>query len=182
MIIMLFGITNVGKTSAGRKMAELLNIDFFDLDEEVKKFYNMTLEQFVNQDFRHTRDQKRGIVLESIVGNSSKDKVIAVCPIYYSRNFSKFLKREDVIAIELQDTPENIFDRLVFSDENDNIYEDEEYKYEHYNEYINDIKEDRIYYREAFKHIENKYFMDGKGIEAVAKDLIEKYIKEEKRR
>lgn len=44
MKILLFGVSNVGKTTAGRILADKLEYDFYDLDEEVKKHYNMTLE------------------------------------------------------------------------------------------------------------------------------------------
>lgn len=37
MLIMLFGIVNVGKTVTGEKLAEKLNYTFLDLDEEIKK-------------------------------------------------------------------------------------------------------------------------------------------------
>lgn len=36
MNILLFGISNVGKTSAGKLLAQKLGYDFYDLDEEVK--------------------------------------------------------------------------------------------------------------------------------------------------
>ncbi len=176
MIILLFGTSNVGKTTIGKKMSEILNYDFFDLDNEVKKFYKMTLEEFVNTGFRHTRDKQRGLVLGNIIENASKNKIIAVSPMYYSSFFSKFLKRSDVLAIELQDTPENIFDRLIFSDENDNAYKDDEYKNQHKKYYIKDIKTDKTYYKQAFKHIDNKYLMNGRGISEVSIDLIEKYV------
>ena len=37
-----------------------------------------------------------------------EDTVVAVTPMYYSIWFNKYLKRDDVLAIELQDTPESI--------------------------------------------------------------------------
>lgn len=37
MKICLFGISNVGKTTVGKLLAERLDIKFVDLDEEVKK-------------------------------------------------------------------------------------------------------------------------------------------------
>ncbi|NLK96538.1 MAG: hypothetical protein GX272_00445 [Epulopiscium sp.] len=49
---------------------------------------------------------------------------------------------ENVIAIELQDSKEHIFERLVFSDENDNAYKDDEYKEKHKDYYMNNIHED----------------------------------------
>ena len=37
MNILIFGISNVGKTSVGKLIASKLNYDFYDLDEEIKK-------------------------------------------------------------------------------------------------------------------------------------------------
>ena len=42
----------------------------------------------------------------------------------------------DVLAIDLLDTPEHIFERLVFSNEEDEVYEDNEYKNAHKNYYM----------------------------------------------
>ena len=35
MVIMLFGVTNVGKTVTGNRLAEKLGYSFFDLDDEI---------------------------------------------------------------------------------------------------------------------------------------------------
>lgn len=37
MKILLFGISNVGKSTIGKIIADIIDYDFFDLDEEVKK-------------------------------------------------------------------------------------------------------------------------------------------------
>lgn len=37
MVILLFGVSNVGKTVTGEILARKLNYIFFDLDEETKK-------------------------------------------------------------------------------------------------------------------------------------------------
>lgn len=42
------GISNVGKTTTGKILSKRLGLKFYDLDEEVKKRLNMTLEEFVN--------------------------------------------------------------------------------------------------------------------------------------
>ncbi len=60
---------------------------------------------------------------------------------------------EQIIAIELQDSEEHIFERMVFSDENDNIYKDDAYKEEHKDYYIRDIHEDIVYVKRVFKKI-----------------------------
>ncbi|NLK96537.1 MAG: hypothetical protein GX272_00440 [Epulopiscium sp.] len=47
MIIMLFGITNVGKTVTGERLAKKRNYRFLDLDEEIKKRFQTNLEEFM---------------------------------------------------------------------------------------------------------------------------------------
>ena len=42
MNILLFGVSNVGKSVSGKLLASHLNYVFYDLDEEVKKDQNMT--------------------------------------------------------------------------------------------------------------------------------------------
>ena len=39
MIIYLVGISCVGKTTIGRMLAKKKNYSFFDLDEEIEKYY-----------------------------------------------------------------------------------------------------------------------------------------------
>ena len=79
---------------------------------------------------------------------------------------------EQVIAIELQDSEEHIFERMVFSDENDNIYKDAAYKEEHKDYYIKDIHEDIVYARRIFKKIENKYFINNRSVDQVVDELM----------
>ncbi|MDO4548099.1 MAG: shikimate kinase [Clostridia bacterium] len=171
---MLFGVTNVGKTTIGKLLAEKLGYKFYDLDEEVKRYYSTTLEDFVNSDILNTRDKKRGAVIKLIMMDDS-DKVFAICPIYYSSNFNRYIAREDVLAIELRDSPGNIFDRIVFSDKNDVVYTDDEYKYAHAAYYLKDIKKDITYYKRSFSKIKNKFDMDGDPPQVVTDRIIELY-------
>ena len=116
--ILLFGISNVGKTTTGELLAESLGYKFYDIDVEIKKYYQITLEEFVHTGTIEARDKKRGKIIGSLLRNKS-NKVIAITPMSYPENFNSYLSKDNVFAIELQDTVENIFDRLVFSDENE---------------------------------------------------------------
>ena len=50
MNILLFGVSNVGKTTIGKIMAEKLGYSFYDLDDEVKKYYGYkNLDAFLEQ-------------------------------------------------------------------------------------------------------------------------------------
>ncbi|ABR50020.1 hypothetical protein Amet_3927 [Alkaliphilus metalliredigens QYMF] len=72
----------------------------------------------------------------------------------------------------MQDSKEHIFERLVFSDEEDNIFHDEFYKEQHRDYYLQDIHEDTVYVRRIFKKIGNKYFVNNRPVEQVVDELI----------
>lgn len=175
MIILLFGISNVGKTETGKLLAKKLKYSFIDMDAEIKKRFGTTLENFmIDYPFPHERYKIKGNVLKDLIKEcKDSNTVIAVSPIYYARNFNPLLDLEHVIAIELQDSAEHIFKRLIFSDENDNIYKDDAYKDEHKDYYIKNIHEDLIYAKRPFKKIKNKYFIDNKPVNQVVDELID---------
>lgn len=173
MIIMLFGVSNVGKTVTGEKLAEKLDYSFLDMDEEIKKKYQTTLEKFMqDHPFSYERGQIKGKLLKDLTKEYKDNIVIAVSPIFYARYFNSVLNIEQVIAIELQDSVEHIFERMLFSDENDNIYKDDAYKDEHRDYYLRDIYEDIEYVKKVYKRIENKYFIDNRGVDQFVDDLL----------
>ena len=176
MKILLFGITNVGKSTIGKALSEELNYDYDDMDNEIKRRYKKidTFREKVPHDY--DRHKKRGEILLDIINKYEDNVVISVSPIFYEEFFVTALNLPKVIAIELQDAPENILKRLVYADEDDNIYPlIIETKAER-NYYLKDIKADIRYYKNAYKKIENKFNMQGETIKEVTKRLIE-YIK-----
>lgn len=174
MIILLFGVSNVGKTTVGEILAGKLEFAFHDLDEEVKKRYHITLEEFVNSGTLEEKDRKRGDIIRRLVEDKT-DKVIAITPMSYRVYFEEVLKNEEVIAFELWDTAENIFERLVFSDQNDQIYRDDDYKYAHMAYYLREIRKDLDWYDEVYSIIENRYEINNESPEAVADGLIKRF-------
>ena len=166
MKILLFGVSNVGKTTIGKLLAEKIKFSFYDLDEEIKKYYGITLEEFVHTENLRWRDQKRGHIIKKIL-KLDENMVFAI----------KRIVADDILLIELCDSPENIFSRLVFSDEEDNIYIDLHYKNEHKEYYMNDIKEDIHWYGQIFDKIgvKNKFAMNNAKPEKVVSRLIEEY-------
>lgn len=149
MKIILFGVSNVGKTTMGTRLAERLGYSFYDLDEEVKREFHTTLEAFVHMGSLRWRDQKRGRIIKKIL-SINKNMVFVVSPISYTDNFRTRVTAEDTLPIVLVDTPTNIFDRLVFSDENDIIYKDDVYKNTHKEYYLKDIQADIEWYSRVF--------------------------------
>jgi shikimate kinase len=49
MIIYLVGMSCVGKTTIGRMLATKIGYSFFDLDEEVEKYYQKPIERIQDE-------------------------------------------------------------------------------------------------------------------------------------
>ena len=174
MTILLFGVSNVGKSTIGELIAHKLNFDFYDLDTEIKKKYHITLEEFVSTGSLRERDQKRCQLLRTLVKKSG-NKVIAVTPLSYAGAIVPIINSSEVFSIELIDTPENIFSRLVFSNENDIIYRDDDYKNAHKEYYLSEIQKDLVWYGSVYQNITNKFFINGKTPLAVTEEIIHMY-------
>lgn len=169
MMIVLFGVSNVGKTTTARNLAKLLGYQFVDVDESIRKRYEISMEEFQNQfPYRNERDRIRGEVLREEIWRGKDQMVIAMSPIYYYRSIAPAMRLPGLVPIELQDTKEHIFDRMVFSDENDVTYKDDAYKNAWKKEYLMNIQKDITYYKNIHKKIELKYFMNNQTEEEVA--------------
>lgn len=143
--IILFGVSNVGKTTIGKVLADKLGYHFYDTDHEVTTRLELTIEEFIKSRSHVKRDEMRRSIIDDILMRD-EDLVMAVTPLTYTGNLDTELDAPGIVPIELYDTPYHIFQRLVFSDENDNIYTDDKYKNAHRTHYMRVIGEDLKYY------------------------------------
>lgn len=174
MNILLFGVSNVGKTITAELLAKRLGYTFYDIDELVKDELGITLEEFVSRGSLYERDYLRCDILHSLTYINS-NKVVAVTPITYIQEIGSLLSSPDVMAIELTDSAKNIFDRLVFSDENDVIYKDDEYKNAHADHYLREIQGDLDWYGSVYKVLDHHFDISGRTPEETADALIETF-------
>lgn len=174
MNILLFGVSNVGKSVSGRLLSDLLGYAFYDLDDEVKKNQNTTIEKFVSTGTLWERDAIRCRILNQLADKPG-NKVIAVTPLSYINDIRHLFSSPDMISIELTDSAENIFDRLVFSDENDIIYKDDDYKNRHRDYYLREIQADLDWYGSVYSDIENRFDISGMTPEKVVTEIINQF-------
>ena len=149
---------------------------FYDLDEEVKKEFQMTLEEFVHIETLRWRDQKRGRIIKKIL-SKEENMVFVISPISYTDNFGKRITEDNILSIELVDTPANIFDRLVFSDTDDTIYKDDDYKNQCRDYYMSDIKADLEWYGNVYskRGVKNRFEINNDSPKTAVKRLIKEY-------
>lgn len=157
-------------------LAERSDIKFVDLDEEVKNHLKISLEEFVNTENLRWRDKKRGSIIKKII-KMEEDVVFAISPISYIENFKTNIISDDNLLIELYDTPENIFSRLIFSDENDEIYTDDNYKNANKDYYMKETQADLDWYGmvNAKIGIHNRVFVNNNSPEEVVDRIIMEY-------
>lgn len=136
----------------------------------------MSFEEFVNTENLRWRDQKRGSIIKEII-KMEEDVVFAISPISYIESFKTSIISDDNLLIELYDTPENIFSRLIFSDENDEIYTDDNYKNANKDYYMKEIQEDLVWYGmvNAKIGIHNRVFVNNNSPTEVVDRIIVEY-------
>ena len=176
--ILLFGISCVGKTTVGKLLANKLGWRFFDVDDGIVKRCGCPIGDFVNTyTCAERNDVRRSLILEYLyecIGN----KVIAISSMHFKSSFEDIIAREDVIAIYLKDKPENIFNRLIFTDDNDQLMGDsEEYKQLHKAYYLREIREDIKFFDKVYCIIPNICDIDGRTAEAVAEKITERWVR-----
>jgi shikimate kinase len=175
MIFAFFGVTCVGKTTIGEIIAESLGYEFYDLDAEIKLFYNDTLTNIYKDCMiKHDIDKKKAAVLQSILNKCSDNAIIAISPIYYTQMYKLMFTKKAVFSIVLEDTPENIADRMIYTDDNDVIIENQESDRK---EVIRDIRYFISHYKNAYNKIQCHYQLNGKSAAEAAEGIIKEIIK-----
>jgi shikimate kinase len=96
MNIILFGVSNVGKSVTGQLLAQKLGYDFYDLDGEVKSFLNISLEEFVHTGTLFYRDQLRCSLINKLT-QTNINKVLAVTPLSYIESILPLFSSEDAL-------------------------------------------------------------------------------------
>ena len=67
MKILLFGISNVGKSTIGKRLSEKLNYDFDDVDDEIKRRYGIIDKFQAKYASYRERHIEKGKILEELV-------------------------------------------------------------------------------------------------------------------
>ena len=171
MRILLWGIPCVGHETVGQLLAKKMNYEFIDQNDIIKKKYG-TIDKFNEL---YSINYYRFKIKEDIafdVINTKNDFVMAMSFIYEEEIIKK-ITDTDTISIEITDNLENIYDRILFYDENDEVKLDsKEYRDKHKQHYINEIKNDMTTSNLGFKNIP-KFCLDGRNFEDVLDELIE---------
>jgi hypothetical protein len=87
--------------------------------------------------------------------------------------YKMMFAQRDVFSIVLEDTPENIADRMIYTDDDDLLIEDRESDRTHD---INDVKYFISHYKNAHKKILCHYLINDKSASEAADEIIKGVI------
>ena len=147
MKLLIWGISNVGKTTIGKELAKKINYKFYDIDDEIIKMYgsiDLFQEEFPNDENRFCIKE---LIMLNIIENGENNFIMAVSPIF-SKNIVEELLMTNTKSIEIIDTSEAIYDRLILEGE-DAL----EYKEKHKEHYMREIKWDQAASYDEFRNI-----------------------------
>ncbi len=120
MIIYIVGMSCVGKSTVGRMLAEKLGFTFFDLDQEVEKYYQKPIERIQDETFTMNEFRRKASIVLDVLFAKNIDSVIAGTPaglkFAYLGVYKKYKMSSDLYSIHLLDTCENVLERLTFFD------------------------------------------------------------------
>ncbi len=173
MRIFLTGVGCVGKTTIGGRLADLMDLNFFDLDTEVERFYGMSIERlqqkyWMPHDFRHEAAKALTHLLNKPENQRS---VIALPPSGLMGGYLTVIKKTHGLKIVLLDRPENILDRIVFYDVDskptDRYLTDEERPL-----YLKEIKKDATYFKKSYTRADLQVSIEDLDVEQAAHHLL----------
>jgi shikimate kinase len=151
MRIFITGVGCVGKTTIGAMLASRLGYTFFDLDEEIEKFFGTSIERLQNRCLTmHSYREEAAKALVHILSNpESNDCVIALPPSGLMGAYLRAVRKAEGTTVVLTDTPENILDRIRFYDIDSHPIEKRLTEKEK-QLYLREIKKDITYFRKTY--------------------------------
>jgi len=175
MIIYLVGISCVGKTTIGKMLAEKIDYSFVDLDEEIQNYYKKPIERI--QDECLTMNgyrEKASIVLDKLFSRNV-DSVVSGTPSGLKFSYLQVYKRhkdKELLSICLNDSFENVLERLTFYNKDSNpIIErlDESMK----KKYLKEIRADYNYFKDSYSRADFQINIDNVKLEKISDMIIE---------
>ena len=169
MRLFLTGVSCVGKTTVGAKLATLLGCPFFDLDPEIERFFAMPIEPLQEQFLTmYAFRQNAAKALTSLLHREeSRDAVIALPPSGLMDPYWRVVKRAGGRIVVLRDDAQHILNRIIFYDRDSNRIEKQLTETEKAL-YLKEIKKDITYFNRTYKRADLSVDLSGLAPEPAA--------------
>ena len=162
MRIFITGVACVGKTTIGKELADLIDVNFFDLDFEVEKFFGTSLQRLQNKflTIHSYRDEAAKALVHLLSRPESEASVIALPPSGLMGGYLRAIKKSTGISVVLTDEPEKILERITFYDIDSKLVE-KNLTADENRLYLRDIKKDITYFRKPYERADLRVDISG---------------------
>jgi len=171
MKIFLVGVSCVGKTTIGKHLADWIEYQFIDFDEEIEEYFLMPISKIKAQFFSERSFRTEACKILKQITEQNGDSVVALPPSGLMDSYWRILKKSDSIIIVLKDRPENILDRITFFDEDSTPIHKELTPKERVH-CLKDIKRDMTYFGKSYSRAHHTVDIAGLGIEGSVGKII----------
>lgn len=167
--VFVTGVGCVGKSTVGKRAADLMGLSFFDLDHEIEAFFGTSIERFQNRflTMHSYRAEAAKALVHLLKRPESRRSVIALSPSGLMGAYLRVVKRSSGIVIALKDRPENILQRIAFYDIDSKPIEKhltaEEKRY-----YLKEIKKDITYFGKTYGRADLQIDIAGMDVDGAA--------------
>ena len=174
MRIFITGVGCIGKTTIGKKIANILNCYFFDLDQEIENYFNTSIEKLQNRclTIHSFRDEASKALVHILNQPESENCIISLPPSGLMSGYWRVVKKTAGIRIALIDKPENILERIIFLDIDSKPIKkslsDKEKKL-----YFKEIKKDITYFGKTYERADFQVNICGLNVNKSAIKIIE---------
>jgi shikimate kinase len=177
MIIYLVGVSCVGKTTIGTMLSDILGFPFFDMDEEIEKYYQKSIERIQDECLTMNGFREKASIVLDYVLSKNDNSIISGTPsglkYSYLQIYKKHARKREIVSIHIKDKPENILSRLTFYDKDSKpikINLDESIK----KKYLRKIIVDFNYFKDSYKRADIQLDISNTYLEAIPNMIIEK--------
>jgi shikimate kinase len=172
MRIFLAGVSCVGKTTVGIKLAELLGCPFFDLDNEIERFFSMPIEHLQDKclTMYSFRQEASKALKHLLKREDSNNSVIALPPSGLMDSYWSVVKIDNGVTMVLTDDAANILKRITFYDKDSKLIEKKLTEKEK-PLYLKKIKKNITYFNRTYKRADMSVDISGLGPEQAAKKV-----------
>lgn len=174
MRLFVTGVACVGKTTIGRRAADLMCLTFFDLDHEVETFFNATIERLRARFLTpySYRNEAAKALLHVMARPESLHSVIALPPSGLMGGYLRAVKRSAGLVVALWDEPENILDRITFYDIDSRKVE-RRLSADQKRLHLREIKKDMTYFGKTYARAHLRIDIAGLDVETAARTVKE---------
>ncbi|MGA7954938.1 MAG: shikimate kinase [Gloeobacterales cyanobacterium] len=172
MRVFITGVSCVGKTTVGEKLAALLGCPFYDLDAEIESYFGTSIEQIQKRflTMYSYRKEASKALKQVLSREDSRNCVIVLPPSGLMDSYWRLVKKANATTVVLEDSAENILDRITFYDIDSRPIEKKLSEREK-QLYLREIKGDISYFRPSYQRANVAVAIAGLGAKEAAQKV-----------